>query len=86
MRQGCPLSPLLFNLYINDIVDEINLASKSPIILGEKERVNVMLYADDLIILALSEEELQKKMNVLQNFCNNNKLEINEKKDENHGI
>ena len=39
-----------------------------------------MLYADDLIILALSEEELQKKMNVLQNFCNNNKLEINEKK------
>ena len=56
------------------------MASTSPLLLGENEKVNILLYADDLIILAHSEEELQKKVDILQTFCKNNKLEINEKK------
>ena len=80
VRQGCPMSPLLFNIYINDIVEKIIKVSKSPIFIEENQNVDIMLYADDLIILAKSEEELQEKMNVLQLFCQENKLQVNEKK------
>ena len=44
------------------------------------EQVNIMLYADDIIILAQSKDELQKQMNTLNSFCQTNGLEINEKK------
>ena len=39
--------------------------------------VKVLLYADDLIILAESEVELQAIINSLYNYCNNWSLNIN---------
>ena len=65
VSQGCPLSPLLFNLYVNNIFQEINQVSDSPVLLSEHDPINVLMYADDLIVLAKSEEELQNKMNTL---------------------
>ena len=38
------------------------------------------MYADDLILLATSKEELQKKIDVLNDYCGSIKLEINENK------
>ena len=48
--------------------------------LGENEPVNALMYADDIILLANSEAELQQKLNALNIFCKNNKLQINTKK------
>ena len=59
VRQGCPLSPLLFNLHINDIFQIINQASDSTILLSENDPINALMYADDLIVLAKSGEQLQ---------------------------
>ena len=79
VRQGCPLSPLLFNLYVNDLIKQIDISSKSSISLNEVN-INTLMYADDLVVLAHSETELQEKMNILSTFCNEWKLEINTKK------
>ena len=78
--EGCPLSPLLFNLYVNDIFQVINQASDSPMLLSEYDPINVVMYADDLIVLAKSEEELQNKMDTINTFFNGKKLCINEAK------
>ena len=59
VRQGCPLSPILFNLYVNDIFEMINSSMKTPIYLNENNKVNAIMYADDLVIIAQSEVELQ---------------------------
>ena len=56
------MSTFPFNLYVNDIFQVIN---DSPLLLSEYDPINVLMYADDLIVLAKSEEELQKKMNTI---------------------
>ena len=39
-RQGCPLRPFLFNMYINDIFNMANNGNKVDICLGEGKKVN----------------------------------------------
>eukprot|EP00952_Eustigmatos_sp_NYUAD-ZCMA_P006953 29699-Eustigmatos_ZCMA.PRE.1 len=46
VKQGCPLSPLLFSLYINDIGD-ITEGCKGACTATEGVNVSHMLYADD---------------------------------------
>ena len=43
-------------------------------------QICAMLYADDLILLAESEEDLQKQMNSLGRFANSLRMEINQRK------
>ena len=80
VRQGCPLSCLLFNLYINDLIPILDRVSDSSICLSENDPINVLMYADDLIVLARSQEELQKKVDNLNLFLHDRKLFINETK------
>ena len=81
VRQGCPLSPLLFNLYINGIVKKIDDSRKVSIKLDNSTfKLNVLLYADDIVILAESENELQNSLNELSRFCELWKLSINPSK------
>ena len=55
VRQGSVLSPHLFAIYINDIVSHFNI----------NQRIFIVLYADDIMLLAPSLTELQ----VLFNLC-----------------
>ena len=80
VRQGFPLSCLLFNLYVNDTIRILNRASDSPRQLSENDPTNALMYADDLIVLAKSQEELQGKTGKLSSFLQEKKLFINEAK------
>ena len=75
VQQGNPLSPLLFNLYINDLFK--NITSKNPISLDNTNHFNALMYADDLIILSTSKEGLQSNLNALNDYCKKWKLDIN---------
>ena len=59
VRQGCGLSPVLFNIYINKIIQEFKIVIKKGIQLNNKKLVNTILYTDDQILMATSEEDLQ---------------------------
>ena len=78
LKQGCPLSPMLFNLYIDDIA-EIFDDSCNPIeIQGTK--INHFLYADDLVILSYSDDGLQTALHNLHVYSGRKCLEISVKK------
>ena len=80
VRQGFPLSPLLFNLYINDIFKLIDDKTKQSPELEEHSPINVLMYADDLVIFAHSEKQLQSHVTLLSEFCVKWNLQINIKK------
>ena len=78
VRQSCSLSPLLFSLYISVICMEHILLSQSSgrVRIGEQE-ITVIMFADDLVLLADSSEGLQQSLTVLYNYCQSWQLEIN---------
>ena len=73
------MSPILFNLFVNDIFDIVNKNTTSDIYLENGENLNSPLYVDDLMLLSHSEDDLQKKVDILEDYCKKCKLNINEK-------
>ena len=59
VRQGCGLSPVLFNIYINKIIQEFKIVIKKSVQLNNRKLVNTILYADDQILMAISEDDVQ---------------------------
>jgi hypothetical protein len=68
VRQGCQLSPLLFSLFINDILQFFEgMDMHSPQIGGRENKM--LLYADDIVLLAESGVGLQKGLDRLAEYC-----------------
>ena len=59
MRQGCILSPCLFNLYAEYIVRNTGLKETQAGIKIAGRNINNLRYADDTTLMAESEEELK---------------------------
>ena len=68
LRQGDCLSPILFSLYINDLPGKLSRT---------KHMIDILLYADDLAMLANSREELQDKLHLLHLYCKDRNLHVN---------
>ena len=78
VRQGDTLSPTLFSLFINALavgVKNLNLG----IDIGGK-KLSILLYADDIVLMSESEENLQKILDYCYKWCNKWMLKINEDK------
>ena len=63
LKQGCSLSSILFNLYINDLIVKIHSLNLGIDINGEN--IGILVYADDVVLLADNEEELQQLLHEL---------------------
>lgn len=75
LKQGCVLSPILFNIFINDLVDELKTLNVGIKI--DEDLICVLLYADDVVLMAENESDLQVLLDVLSSWCSNNFLSIN---------
>ena len=75
VRQGCVLSPLLFNIFLSDLPQKLDL-TESKVKLGNTELAS-LVWADDIVLMSESESGLQQMINVLENYCQENKLKIN---------
>ena len=67
VRQGDPISSSLFSVYINDLVSDINTL-KMGINIGE-DLVSLLLYADDLVLMAPNGTSLQKMLDSLNTWA-----------------
>ena len=56
VRQGCPISPILFSCYINDLVARLKTLG-GGVTIGDRDLLS-LLYADDIVLLADSPAEL----------------------------
>jgi hypothetical protein len=78
-RQGCCLSPTLFNIYINDLQECLNTADCDPVKAGQ-QNIGCLMYADDILILSQSAQGLQNALNKLNKYCKIWKLRVNPQK------
>ena len=78
VRQGCVLSPLLFNIFMADFPK--SLSQDVGVHLTDNTCINCILWADDIILLSESEEGLNKLLSELKTYSDKNQLKVNTKK------
>ena len=85
LRQGENLSPILFSLFLNDVEHYLSKNIQVGLNIHDQYfnsylRIIVLLYADDTVLFAESEEELKTLLNDFCKYCNDWKLTINPEK------
>lgn len=78
VRQGCPLSPALFNAYSEQIGNSPKFSSAGFKVGGQ--RINSISYADDKVVIAETQGQLQCMINNLNKRGKNMGMTINTKK------
>ena len=76
VRQGDCLSPTLFNIFINDVVDEISSKECMPASVNDIQ-LPCLLYADNLVIFSETATGLQNALSNLEAYCNKWSLDVN---------
>ena len=80
LLQGECLSPSLYSILIDDIVEYMNNINGMGIWCRERKITGVLKYADDLVLLANTTEGLQSGLHVFHSYCIANKLTVNTNK------
>ena len=79
-EQGHPMSPELFKCFIHQLSLDLNAVEDINVPLLNENRITHLLWADDLVLLALDSESLQAMLNVLLTYCLDWGLNVNVKK------
>lgn len=81
VKQGCVMSTELFKVFVNDLIERLKAANAGVAVETESEgdalSVSCLMFADDLVMMAESQEDLQSLTNVLSDWCGENELEVN---------
>ncbi|KAG8175810.1 hypothetical protein JTE90_013361 [Oedothorax gibbosus] len=71
VRQGCPISGILFNIVIDPVLRKLQ---------RDREDFHVLAFADDISIIESSPEQLQTQLDLLSTLLNDLSLHINPNK------
>ena len=77
VRQGCILSPTLFNIFLADLPKTLDTVACNPVNIGDNKNLTCIIWADDVIMLSESEEGLKNMIIKLTSYTEENSIEIN---------
>ena len=78
LKQGDPLSPILFNLALQKVIQSIKMVP-SGIKIG-KEQLNILAYAGDIALIGKNEVGIRKLFVEMENIARKFRLQINQEK------
>ena len=79
--QGSRLGPILFDIFLNDLLGDLKKKSKGVAIANDI-KVHCLAYADDLCLIAENEIELQNMLEICSKWAIKNGMAFNPKKSE----
>lgn len=82
VKQGCVLSPLLFNIFLSDFPETLLNLDCTPVRLTNANTIGCIAWADDIVLLSESNEGLQNMLSKLNEYASKNHMGINCKKTE----
>jgi hypothetical protein len=74
--QGETLSPRLFTIVMDQLVDILHSSNIPALKIASKD-IHILLYADDIVVLATNVFDLQDKIELIRSFFTRNRLEVN---------
>lgn len=77
VMEGDSASPQLFLLFLNDLEEFMRIRGARGVPINHVHEILLLLYCDDLIIFASDRIELQRKLNLLHNYCEANMMQVN---------
>ena len=80
VKQGCILSPTLFNIFLSDIQAATDTAACDPVQIRECLNLSCIIWADDILLLSKSEAGLGNMLSALTTYTEENGMTINTKK------
>ena len=80
VKQGCILSPLLFNIFLSDIVDQFKDKNCRPLKIDDSNDLSCLIWADNIVLTSQSEEGLRNMLSLLEQYVEKNRMSINTKK------
>jgi exonuclease III len=80
VRQGCPMSPCLFDLFIDDLVRDLHTHGCVIDVPGVEKLLAGFLFADDVVLLAASRSGLQKALDVVSSWGDANEMLVGQAK------
>jgi hypothetical protein len=75
VRQGCILSPFLFNIFINDLSKAVDKLKKG--VKCGNTQISVLLFADDVVVIADSKQDLECMLKAIYEFSLKWRLKFN---------
>jgi hypothetical protein len=76
VKQGCPLSPLLFGLHIKGLEAYVKTRLPQACPLCGGVYMSLLMYADDTAVLVNSAQELQQLLHCIQQWCSEHGMTI----------
>jgi hypothetical protein len=78
VKQGCPLSPTLFGIYIDELEAFLHKhIHDNNECLFHQVLISILLFVYDMVLLASSTEGLQRQLDALALFCGLRQLTVN---------
>ena len=79
VKQGCPLSPKLLSLFVNDL-DIFMKSNGARYVSLDWFRLSCTLFADDIALVADSRDNLKKQQDIIKKYLEKKDIELNAKK------
>ena len=76
-KQGCILSPLLFNIYLSDLQAKIEPPENAPAFISHDKQLGCLIWVDNLLLLPHTEAGLNNMLETLNHYATSNGLKIN---------
>ena len=72
VKQGCILSPTLFNIILADFQRGVETAECDPVTINGGALLGCLIWADDILLLSKSKTGMDNMLSSLKSFCDKN--------------